>query len=126
MNGWVGGGQYVFAEACKDAFPAEDWEPVWNLINDVFGFLPVFADVDESVICTHGGLAAEMGSLEEFEQQCLNTLRPFDIKRGTVFYGLLWNDLDYDSVSPNVGSSPCSSFHSVTHPASLLTTLPMQ
>lgn len=105
MNGWVGSGRNVLAEACKVAFSAEDWEPAWNMINDVFRFLPVLADIDKSVICVHGGLSAKMGSLEKLEQLCCETHRPFDIKKGTVFYGLTWNDLDYDSVSPNAGTS---------------------
>lgn len=61
---------------------------VYNMLNEVFDFLPISAIIDNKVFCVHGGITPDFPSIDEI---CLeDRFHPVD-SEGKIA-GLLWSD----------------------------------
>lgn len=50
----------------------------WDLLNDVFDYLPLSALIDERILCLHGGLSPHCISLNQLRQLPRGNDVPFD------------------------------------------------
>eukprot|EP00756_Hemistasia_phaeocysticola_P002251 Hpha_TRINITY_DN11551_c0_g1::TRINITY_DN11551_c0_g1_i1::g.32322::m.32322 len=57
-------GSTAFLKQCQTNFGAERGQTVWKKINDVFKHLPLAADIDGRIFCTHGGIPRYSGGVD--------------------------------------------------------------
>ncbi|CCW71997.1 unnamed protein product [Phytomonas sp. Hart1] len=77
---------YGFFDECKRRFNVR----LWKVFTDTFNCMPVAAVVGERILCMHGGLSPELGSLEQIRR----ILRPTDVSDSGLLCDLLWSDPD--------------------------------
>ncbi|XWS35453.1 hypothetical protein CRYUN_Cryun21dG0127300 [Craigia yunnanensis] len=79
---------YGFYDECKRRFSVR----LWKVFTDCFNCLPVAAVIDEKILCMHGGLSPDMGSLDQIRA----IERPVDVPDQGLLCDLLWADPDRD------------------------------
>ncbi|XP_042508081.1 serine/threonine-protein phosphatase PP1-like [Macadamia integrifolia] len=79
---------YGFYDECKRRFSVR----LWKTFTDCFNCLPVSAIIDDKILCMHGGLSPEMGSLDQIRA----IERPVDVPDQGLLCDLLWADPDRD------------------------------
>ncbi|KAK2656059.1 hypothetical protein Ddye_009111 [Dipteronia dyeriana] len=79
---------YGFYDECKRRFSVR----LWKIFTDCFNCLPVAAVVDDKILCMHGGLSPDMGSLDQIRA----IQRPIDVPDQGLLCDLLWADPDRD------------------------------
>ncbi|KAL6988252.1 protein-serine,threonine phosphatase [Sarracenia purpurea var. burkii] len=79
---------YGFYDECKRRFSVR----LWRIFTDCFNCLPVAAVIDDKILCMHGGLSPEMGSLDQIRA----IERPVDVPDQGLLCDLLWADPDRD------------------------------
>ncbi|XP_043706313.1 serine/threonine-protein phosphatase PP1-like [Telopea speciosissima] len=77
---------YGFYDECKRRFSVR----LWKTFTDCFNCLPVSAIIDDKILCMHGGLSPEMGSLDQIRA----IERPIDVPDQGLLCDLLWADPD--------------------------------
>ncbi|WCJ27897.1 Serine/threonine-protein phosphatase PP1 [Euphorbia peplus] len=77
---------YGFYDECKRRFSIR----LWKVFTECFNCLPVSAVVDDKILCMHGGLSPEMGSLDQIR----SIERPVDVPDQGLLCDLLWADPD--------------------------------
>jgi hypothetical protein len=68
INGQMFGQASSFANACENCFGPDEWQFVWNVINDIFMLMPFEAAVDRDYYC---GTLAMIPGMEVTEVQAL-------------------------------------------------------
>ncbi|XP_060674410.1 serine/threonine-protein phosphatase PP1 isoform X1 [Ziziphus jujuba] len=79
---------YGFYDECKRRFSVR----LWKIYTDCFNCLPVAALIDDKILCMHGGLSPELGSLDQIRA----IERPVDVPDQGLLCDLLWADPDRD------------------------------
>eukprot|EP01062_Namystynia_karyoxenos_P028954 TRINITY_DN2184_c2_g1_i1.p1 TRINITY_DN2184_c2_g1~~TRINITY_DN2184_c2_g1_i1.p1 ORF type:complete len:691 (+),score=219.33 TRINITY_DN2184_c2_g1_i1:98-2074(+) len=58
-------GNTAFLKQCQSLFGAQQGHDVWKRVNEVFRQLPLAADIDDKIFCTHGGLPRYNGGYDD-------------------------------------------------------------
>ena len=77
---------YGFFDECKRRYNVR----VWKKFCECFNCLPVAALVEERILCMHGGLSPELGSLDQIRR----IARPCAVPDCGLLCDLLWSDPD--------------------------------
>ena len=65
---------------------------LWKAFCDCFNCLPIAALIDDKILCMHGGLSPELGSLDQLKK----ISRPTDVPDTGLLCDILWSDPDPD------------------------------
>ena len=57
-----------FREECLNRINSEYGEPLWELFNHVFGFLPVGSIIGHKILCVHGGIGPSFTNIPQIQQ----------------------------------------------------------
>jgi len=77
---------YGFYNECKTRYSIK----LWKIFNDCFNCLPVWALIDEKILCMHGGLSPDLETISQIK----DIKRPTDIPEQGLLCDLLWSDPD--------------------------------
>lgn len=81
---------YGFYMECQTKFGQT---AVWDYFTDMFDFLPIAAQVDNTIFCVHGGLSPNIETLSEISE--INRFQ--EIPQEGPFIDLMWSDPDPES-----------------------------
>jgi len=91
---------YGFRAELTRKLGQERGEALWGRMNDVFDWLPIAANIDESILCVHGGIGSQFVSLSQLDKFTL-PIRPADLPPDLkqVYWDIMWSDpCDQDQV----------------------------
>jgi len=74
----------LFFECSKKYFN----NSAWQILNDVFDYLPLAALIDNKILCLHGGLSPDMKSLDHIRA----LQRPKEVPMEGLVADMLWSD----------------------------------
>ncbi|CCD15208.1 unnamed protein product [Trypanosoma congolense IL3000] len=60
----AGYGRTSFRAQCCELFGQELGDEVWNCVSDAFSYLPLTANIDGKIFCTHGGIPRYSGGVD--------------------------------------------------------------
>ncbi|CBH18276.1 serine/threonine protein phosphatase, putative [Trypanosoma brucei gambiense DAL972] len=61
----AGYGHTSFRAQCRELFGFTLGEEVWNCVSDTFAYLPLTANIDGKIFCTHGGIPRYSGGADD-------------------------------------------------------------
>lgn len=77
---------YGFYDECIKKYNGD--AKAWHLLNDVFDYMPITAVIQNQIFCLHGGLSAEIETLDEIRKM----ERIKEISSGEPLGHLMWSD----------------------------------
>ncbi|RYP54085.1 hypothetical protein DL768_001087 [Monosporascus sp. mg162] len=77
---------FGFYDECKRRYDSK----LWRIFTGVFNCMPIAAIVEDKIFCMHGGLSADLNSMEQIRR----LERPADVPDGGIMCDLLWSDPD--------------------------------
>ncbi|CAG9332745.1 unnamed protein product [Blepharisma stoltei] len=78
---------YGFYDECMRKYGSAK---VWNILTDLFNYIPLAALVDNQIFCVHGGLSPDIKQIQQIRE--LDRFK--DITQDQVMSDLLWSDPD--------------------------------
>lgn len=92
-----------FRSQCHALFGQVLGQEIWSRCNRVFSFLPLTANIDKKIFCTHGGLPRYQGG----EDNRMEMLLRNDFPRMETFFQIPDDDTEFSAACRQVASDVC-------------------
>lgn len=88
---------FGFQEECLSRLGEKTGAIIWELINVCFDWMPVAAVIENKIFCVHGGVGANLSSLDEIQAIPRPCPSPTKCPQSELLKDLLWSDpTDFD------------------------------